>query len=236
MAFEQNPYAVKVTLVADNSLAATITNGIVSASPIFKFVKIAAKSTSITGNTTTGSSSITGVSSVVGITQGASVTGTGIPSGSFITSVTISGTTYSVSISNPATATNSSVTLNVVPSSQPFQNGPVATAVTATTDRPFGVLQNSPITKMNANSQVEGFSEAEVTVTGITKVIAGGAVTAGDAITQDAQGRAITATFASSTTYAVTNPFVLGTALTPATAAGDVITVAISCQAAGRAA
>jgi hypothetical protein len=234
MAFEQNPYAVKISLTADNSLASTITNGSVSSSAQFKFVKIAGKTATITGNVVSGTTSITGVSSLVGLVTGASVAGTGIPTGAFITNIAINGTTYSINISTPATSAQSSCTLTVIPSSQPYQNGPVATAVSASTDRPIGILQNQPITKLNATSAVEGFSEAEITVSGVSKVISGGVVTAGDAITIDSQGRAVTATFASSTTYAPNSYFVLGTALTPSTGAGDVITVAVATAAAGR--
>jgi len=234
MAFEQNPYAVKVTLTADNSLSSTITNGIVSSSAQFKFVKIAGKTATITGNVVSGTTSITGVSSLVGIITGANVSGTGIPSGAFITNVNISGTTYSITLSAPATAAQSSCTLTIIPSSQPYQNGPVATAVSASTDRPIGILQNQPITKLTSTSNVQSFSEAEVTISGVSKVIAGGVVTAGDAITIDSQGRAVTATFATSTTYAPNSYFVLGTALTPSTVAGDVITVAVAASAAGR--
>ena len=239
MAFEQNPYAVKVSLVGDTTLNSTITNGTVSASSQFKFVKVAGLAASaFTGTSTAGSSSITAVTvaNAAGLVPGAPVSGTNIPAGAFITGITYSGTSIvTIALSNQS-ATTGTATGNVTPSSQPYGNGPVATSVTAATDRAFGILQNQPIVKMNSSAQIEGVSEAEITVSGISKVVAGAAIPAGAAISCDSSGRAITATFAVSTTYSVTNVFVFGTALTPASAAGDVITVAISCASAGRAA
>ena len=244
MAFEQNPYAVKITMTADNTLNSTITNGIVSSSPQFKFVKVAGlSSAAFTGTTTTNSSQITGitVASSAGIVLGAPVTaaaGTSqIPAGAFITGLTYSGTTITAVNLSVLALTSATITANVTPSSQPYQNGPVATLVTAASDRAVGVLQNQPITKLNANAGVEGNSEAEITISGITKVIAGAAVTAGAPITVDSSGRAVSTTFYLSGTNvtSTTIPFVVGTALTPASAAGDVITLALSAAAAVRA-
>jgi len=235
MAFEQNPYAVKISLTADNTLSSTITNGTVSSSSQFKFVKVSALSASaFTGTSTAGSATITGVTfaSQVGVVTGAPISGTNIPSGAFITSVTFSGTASVVGMSVPS-ATTGTATGNVTPSSQPYGNGPVATSVTATTDRPIGILQNQPITKVNALGAVEGASEAEITVSGVSKVIAGGTITAGDPIRVDATGRAVTGTFSTTSTTgyvpaAAGLSFIVGTALTPSSAAGDVITIALS--------
>lgn len=235
MAFEQNPYAVKISLTADNTLSSTITNGTVSSSAQFKFVKVAALSAlAFTGTSTAGSATITGVTfaSQVGVVTGAPISGTNIPSGAFITSVTFSGTASVIGMSVPS-ATTGTATGNVTPSSQPYQNGPIATSVTATTDRPIGVLQNQPITKLNALGAVEGASEAEITISGVTKAIAGGVVTAGDPIRVDATGRAVTGTFSTggstgSVPAASGLSFIVGTALTPSTATGDVITIALS--------
>lgn len=247
MAFEQNPYAVKISLTADNTLNGTVTNGIVSNSYQFKFVKVAAKSSSaFTGLVTAGSASITSltVASSAGIITGAPISGTNVPSGAFITGVTYSGTSIvGITMSAP-TATTGTATVNVTPSSQPYGNGPVATAVSATTDRPIGVLQNQPTTKLasplaNNSQPVDSYSEAEITISGVTKVVSGGVVTAGDPVTVDATGRAITGTFSTTSTTGFVPAasglsFIVGTALTPSTAAGDVITVALSAAAAVR--
>jgi hypothetical protein len=170
MAFEQNPYAVKITLVADASSAisnfsATQAGTYVPLQTQFTFVKMATA---------------------------------------------------------PAVNYNSS--------------GNVATAVSALTDRPIGILQNQPRVYFQAGSTagnvlVEGVSEAEVTVSGVTKVVAGATFNAGSPITTDTSGRAI-AIVAGST--AGTAAYILGTALTSATAVGDIVTVAISCSAASR--
>lgn len=240
MAFEQNPYAVKISLTADATLNSTVTNGIVSSSSQFRFVKVAGlNSAAFTGTTTAGSASITNltIASAAGIVTGAPISGTNVPSGAFITNVTYSGTSTITAITMSAqSATSGTATVNVTPSAQPYQNGPVATAVAATTDRPIGVLQNQPIVKLNAGLQAEGYSEAEITVSGVTKVVAGAAIPAGSPVATDAAGRAIVATLATSATYTTVNPFILGTALTPASAAGDMITVAVACASAARAA
>jgi len=242
MAFEQNPYAVKISLTADNTLNGTVTNGVVSSAYQFKFVKVAAKASSaFTGLVTAGSASITSltVANSAGIVTGAPISGTNVPSGAFITGITYSGTSITVITMSAPTATTGTATVNVTPSSQPYGNGPVATSVTATTDRPIGVLQNQPTVKLNSNLQAEGYSEAEITVSGITKVVSGAAVAAGDPITIDSSGRAITGTFSTTSTTGYVPAasglsFIVGTALTPSTAANDVITVALSAAASVR--
>ena len=97
---------------------------------------------------------------------------------------------------------------------------PTATLVASATAKPVGVLQNAP---------KAGF-EAEVTVSGITKVVAGGTIAVGDQIGSDGNGKAVTLTAGTDTTK-----YVVGTALS-AGVSGDVITVAISCPGAHRAA
>jgi len=70
-----------------------------------------------------------------------------------------------------------------------------------------GVLQNDPDTAGLA---------ASVQISGITKVVAGGAVSVGDAVASTAAGKATTA---------ATGDIILGTALEAATADGDVISI-----------
>jgi hypothetical protein len=158
MAFEQNPYAIKVTMVADAS-AASGTSTSVALQTQYTFVKIA-------------SASITGAN----------------------------------------------------------ESGSVATAVTAITDRPLGILQNQPKAWFNASSALEGVSEAEVTVSGVTKVVAGGTISVGSVIGTSATGTAVAIVPGTATTQ-----YILGTALT-AGVAGDIITIAVACHNSARAA
>ena len=139
MAYEQNPYAIKITLVADSSL---------SASSQFLFVKTGAAITKTTS----------------------------------------------------------------------------AVAVSGATDRPIGVLQNQPVVRSS------GYSEAEVTVSGVTKVVAGGNISIGSILTTNASGQAVVAVPGTDTTK-----FILGTALT-AGVSGDYVTAVINCGSASRAA
>jgi hypothetical protein len=161
MAYEQNPYNIKLSLVADPGLAA-ITNQYFS-QPMtqYSFVKL--------------------------------------------------GTSNS--------ATNPGPTASV-------------TACTATTDRPLGVLQNSPRVRysMSQSGVIEGQEEAEITISGICKVLAGGTIAPGNVIGISATGLAVAITVGTDTTK-----YILGTALS-AGVSGDVITIAVDCSNTGRAA
>lgn len=75
------------------------------------------------------------------------------------------------------------------------QNAPLVGVVSAVSTRPLGVVQNAPRARYNALGVIEGVDEAEVTLSGITKVIAGGVITIGTPITVDASGRAVPALF-----------------------------------------
>lgn len=57
------------------------------------------------------------------------------------------------------------------------------TVCAAATDKPIGVLQNKPVSG----------APADVMVVGVSKVVLGGTVAAGDDLTSDANGAAITA-------------------------------------------
>ncbi len=57
----------------------------------------------------------------------------------------------------------------------------------AATDKPLGVIQNKPVGTAGSPQPVD------LMVTGVTKLVAGAAVAAGDDLTADATGRAITA-------------------------------------------
>lgn len=76
----------------------------------------------------------------------------------------------------------------------------------------IGVLQNKPTAGQTA----------EVWILGISKVVAGAAVAAGDLVATDNQGRAVTASTAGA--FPAAN-FILGRALSAASGAGVVISV-----------
>jgi hypothetical protein len=92
---------------------------------------------------------------------------------------------------------------------------------TAITDVPLGILQNTPTSgKM-----------AEVAVSGVSKVVAGAAITAGTLVgIQVTNGKVKTIAAGTDTTQ-----YVLGQALTAASADGDIITVLFDCKSPSRA-
>ncbi len=94
-------------------------------------------------------------------------------------------------------------------------------ACSAVTDRPIGVLQNDPLSDQ----------EAEVVISGITKVVADEALTAGDVVATSADGQAQVAVVGTETTV-----YSVGQVLKAASAAGAIATAVIDCAAPGRAA
>jgi hypothetical protein len=92
-------------------------------------------------------------------------------------------------------------------------------AVDAATDRPFGVLQNSP-----TSGQI-----AEITVVGGTKIEAGGTASVGEPLFSSASATAVTLAFGTTGSAA----FVVGTFVEDA-AAGAITTAVIDCANAGR--
>lgn len=253
MAFEQNPYAVKVTLVADSTLQPATTSPLPSTEKQFRFVKIVG-SVAPTGTVVIGSPTITSVSSFAGVVPGSAISISGGGSSTnqyaaftgYVVSVNIinSSITLNAPIAPAGSGANgggaSSVTLTIASSSQQA-GGPVASAITGTTGtaastRLFGIIQNAPLYKNAASGSVEAFAEAEITVSGISKVQAGATIAAGDPITADGYGNAMTATFATTgtTNAPASTQYVYGTALTGGVV-GDIIAVAISCASAVRA-
>ena len=92
-------------------------------------------------------------------------------------------------------------------------SGPLTVTVcSAITDPIFGVLQDEPLSG----------EAAEIVSTGITKVVAGGTVTAGDPIGTDANGKAVKVTLGTDTTK-----FAVGYALDSGVV-GDVIPMFIN--------
>lgn len=99
-----------------------------------------------------------------------------------------------------------------------YNGTPYTDVLASATGRPFGILQNQP----------KQYQEAEVTVSGICKVVVGtGGVTAGNPIGTDANGAAValTAINTGATKY------IVGTALQTG-AAGSIVAVAIACPSA----
>jgi hypothetical protein len=105
---------------------------------------------------------------------------------------------------------------------------PSAISAAAATDYVIGVLQNQP--KVVATGIVSGatsynYGEAEVTLSGITKVVAGANnIGIGNRLSVDSSGRAVpvTAINASATKY------IFGTALAASSATGDIITMVVN--------
>lgn len=89
----------------------------------------------------------------------------------------------------------------------------------AVTDVPLGVLQNNP-----ASGQA-----AEVVAIGITKLQADAAITAGAAIGTSADGQADPKVAGTDSTH-----YIVGTALSAASAAGEIVTAIITCPSAAR--
>lgn len=96
-----------------------------------------------------------------------------------------------------------------------------AVTIAAATDIAVGVLQNTP----------KADEVCEIAVSGITKLVASAAIVAGKQVGTTATGTAVGLTAGTDTTK-----FVFGQAITAATAAGDVITVAVNCANPNRAA
>lgn len=96
-----------------------------------------------------------------------------------------------------------------------------AAVVAADTDRPVGVLQNAP----------DAGEEAEVLIVGGTKLVASTTVDEGAILGTTSTGRAVTRVVSSDSTK-----YILGTAITSAGADGVVLTAAINCASAARAA
>lgn len=94
-------------------------------------------------------------------------------------------------------------------------------AITAITDKPYGVLQNKPNTG----------EEAEVVVIGVTKVIADSAIAAADSIGTSNDGQADTIAQGTDTTV-----YVVGQCILAAGAAGRVGTIVVNCASPARAA
>jgi hypothetical protein len=89
-------------------------------------------------------------------------------------------------------------------------------------DRPIGILQNQPRVYFNTTPNLRG--EAEVTISGVTKVVAGGNIEAGYPVGAGTYGKAVQVTDTGDSFY------IVGTALTSGVD-GDVITVVINCAA-----
>ena len=92
-----------------------------------------------------------------------------------------------------------------------------AAAVTATTDKAIGILQNDPTAGQ----------EAEVLVVGGSKLVCGAAVTEGAIVGTDAAGAGSALTALQGT--AATTGFVFATSLTEVSGANQLATVVVNC-------
>jgi hypothetical protein len=99
--------------------------------------------------------------------------------------------------------------------------GGLVTRANAITDKPIGVLQNSP---------KEG-EEAEVLVVGGTKLVSGAALAVGNVVSTDTAGRGTSIVVGTATTQ-----YNLGTVIFASGAADEIATVLINCANPGRAA
>jgi len=229
MAFEQNPYAVKLTLTADTTLTAATQ---------FCFVKLGSSVVVGSGLAIASNSAV-----VTGFTTGSTFPA-GLVPGSIVTTNAVGLLGAVVTSINPGVG---SITLNTIASGTTAAlsftsasygaGGPVATICGSTADRPLGILQNQPTYRTAASGVIESLAEAEVTVSGVSKVLAGGTITAGQAISVSGTGAAlaITPATAGGATNGAALSYILGTAITSGVA-GDIITVAVNRSAAGRAA
>jgi hypothetical protein len=95
-----------------------------------------------------------------------------------------------------------------------------AAAIAADTDRPIGILQNAPTAGQ----------EAEVLVTGGSKLVLGGTLTPASVLGTSASGTGAARTVGTDTTKYVLGQVLLGGA------SGEIGTVVINCSSAGRAA
>ena len=251
MAWEQNPYTVKVSLVADSSLSTQVNSaGTPVFTPQFRFVALGSTNVTITANVIAGSNSVTGTTAApaafAGIVPGALVTSPAGLAGATVVGINIGAGSFTLSQAAPGSTSGASIVLTVQgqPASQP-----VATAVSAGTtatgttaglgQKAIGILQNQPVYRTAANGGLEAFAEAEVTLSGISKVVCGAAVSVGQALTIDTTGAVVPATFAltgpTGATLAALLPtqWVYGTALSSG-AAGDLIAIAVSASSPAR--
>lgn len=95
-----------------------------------------------------------------------------------------------------------------------------AVAVAAATDLPIGILQNAPTSGQ----------EAEVLVSGGSKLVLGGTVAAAGVVGTSSSGAGVAIVHGTDTTK-----FALGQAITGG-ASGEIVTVVVACSNAGRAA
>ena len=117
------------------------------------------------------------------------------------------------------------VVIDVAGGSGPFD----VIQATVTTQPIFGINQDQG-DQLTVNSAtpptVLAGESLRVRVAGISRAVAGGAITAGQFLQVNASGQLVAITSLNPATTA-TNTYVVGQALTPATALGDIFTVAL---------
>lgn len=252
MAYEQNPYAVKITLIPDVSGVTAIAGQRVAAGIPFTaqvlttgpaqnpLVFSAATSVSASSGaavTVTLPTTVTASANPIAVGQAANLEGfaPAVYNGQFYITATGGASaawTFTASLQGTATANPSTANGLVRLVTGTNESFSTSATVTASTQRPIGVLQNQPYAWFDSNGNLEGTSEAEVTVSGVCKMKAGGTILPGNPITIDISGNATAYTFTStapSAQTAVAGQYVIGTALS-AGVSGDIITVALACH------
>lgn len=262
MAFEQNPYAIKITLIPDSSTVSAVAGQRVAVGIPFTAQQLttgpaqnpfvfqsasAASANSGKEATVTLPATVTATANPVSVGASVNLEGFGAPyNGQFAVSSiggSASAWTFNVILAVAATGQPSSTTGIVRFVTGANESFSTSTPVTASTQRPVGILQNQPYVWFDANGNLEGVAEAEITVSGVTKMVAGANILPGQVVTIDGSGRAIAyaspyatataATAASALAAAIPSQYIIGTALT-AGVLNDVITVAVACHNASR--
>lgn len=139
----------------------------------------------------------------------------------FTASSNVSAITYT---GNPATYSSGGIPqFCVVTLDTATGNGRDVKLATANTDQAIGILQNSGPGVLPGSAglgAVAAGDACDVAIHGISKVQAGGAITVGQQVAVNASGQVVAAPAAG-----VSQVFIIGRALTAATAAGDLVEV-----------
>lgn len=127
-----------------------------------------------TGNTTSGSANVSSVSSMVGVVEGMAISGTGIPAGTKIVSIT---STSAFTMSANATATNTATTLTIVGDTMNIaliKSGSTGTWDANVTN--YGSGSGSPTTANLGTDEASGtgYTAGGVTLTNTTPTVTSG--------------------------------------------------------------
>jgi hypothetical protein len=156
LAVYTNSGVASSNLVVDSTYTGAFTNFAIPVMIQTLDQRNAFSSASFTGTTTTGSFTVTGVSSTAGLTPGIGVVGSGIPSGTVITSI---DSASQIHISQAATA-SATVTLQTTPATEQDVYG----TIWLTTANSQGVISttNPPVATFSGYSIISRFSARNV--------------------------------------------------------------------------